>query len=261
MTPTLHDPPAETTLAALGVQGTRPDAVALTCEQNGAEWFTARLGIPTASAIANVITGSGEATKGQTRKSYMNGLIAERLTRSVEMQHSTPAMERGHLLEPRARDWYEFTTGRDVQQVGFVYGDAEHKDILSANIITSDSIAGSQDSELFEKIITNTVSYGCSPDGICGDRTIQIKCPMRRGMIGTLLRGKLPAEYVSQIQCEMHVCGVDLCDFVLFTPEPHIPSQIWTIAADPKWQAAFPQAIADFCGETTAAYERVKGML
>ena len=230
MTPTLYDPPAESTLAALGIESSNADALAIICEQGGAEWFTARLGIPTASSIANVITGSGEPTTGETRKSYLTGLGAERLTRTVESQHSTPAMERGHNLEPRARDWYEFTTGRDVQQVGFVYGDAAR-------------------------------SYGCSPDGLCVDRVTEIKCPMRRAMIGTLLRGKPPAAYVSQIQCEMHVCGVDVCDFVLFTPEPTIPSQVWTVEACDKWRAAFPAAIEAFNSELDAAYERVAGML
>jgi putative phage-type endonuclease len=226
MTPTLHDPPAESTLAALGIESSNPGAIVDMCDQYTHEWFAGRLGVPTASAMKNIITGTGKVTDSQTRASYLHDLLAERLVQTVKMNHSTPSMERGSNLEPRARDWYELETGRTVTQVGFVWHSAAKR-------------------------------HGCSPDGICTDRIVEIKCPMNRGMLATLLLGRVPAEYLSQIRHQMYVCGVDRGDFVLYTPEPELPNVIWTVEKDPDWCATFESAIEKFLADLDAAYERI----
>ena len=229
MSPTLYDTEYKT-LADLGVVGGNPLAVVDMCEQGSGAWFKARLGIPTASNAALIVTSKGEPAKGQTRQSYLHGLVAERMVGGVEMGHTSAAMERGTNLEPRARAWYEFTTGRKVVQCGFVYRDADKR-------------------------------CGCSPDGLTADRMPEIKCPMHKGMIGTLLRGKVPAEYVPQIQWQLWVCGMDAADYVMFTPEPELPSVIWPVEKDEKIHAALTEHVARFCAELDDAEAKLRAML
>lgn len=213
------------TLADIGVRGS-PTAMVAKVDQRDAEWFSVRSGILTASNAALVVTSTGKAATGATRQSYLHGLVAERLTGSIEMQHTSLAMERGTNLEPQARKWYEFVTGREVQRVGFVFRNAK-KDC------------------------------GASPDGLCADRGIEIKCPMRRAMIGYLLRGAVPAEYVPQVQFQMWVTGLPRWDFVLYTPEPEIPNAVWTVEADPAMHAAFDEHVPAFCAEIEEAVRRL----
>lgn len=225
--------PDTKTLAEIGVNGSEK-AVVLQCEQGANVWFDARLGIPTASNISKIVTSTGKESKSQTRWSYVCGLVAERLIGAVENNYSTPAMERGTNLEPRAREWYQFQTGRKVEQVGFVYAD-------------------------------DSKQWGCSPDGLCEDRVIEIKCPMHRTMIDYLIGETVPTEYIVQVQFQMWVCGLNLCDFVLFAPEPQIPSVIWEVRADPRLHAAFedvlPKVVEQIDKTVTAIEQLQEGAL
>ena len=195
------------------------------CEQGSSQWFGAKCGRPSASNMSLVVTSRGEPTKGETRKTYLCKLVAERLTHSVEMDHCSAATERGQNLEPRARRWYETMTGRAVQQVGFITDDAGR--------------------------------FGCSPDGLMPDRGLEVKCPLRRQMVKTLLGGKVPTEYIVQIQFSMWLTGARLWDFVLYTPEPEIPSVIWPVERDDRLWAAFAEHVPAFCGEIDAAVKQI----
>ena len=206
------------TMADTGAKGASDKAVVAMCEQGSSEWLGLRIGIPTASNADMIVTSKGKPVTSQTRNTFINGLVAERLLGMTEMHYDNPAMERGRNLEPRARAWYEFQTGRTVKQVGFVFGDEAR-------------------------------NYGASPDGICEDRLVEIKCPMHKTMIGNLIAGKVPTGYVSQVQMQLYVTGMSCCDFVIYTPEPEIPSVIWTVEADPVLQAAFAVHIPQFVSE------------
>lgn len=242
MSPALFDV-EEKTLAEIGVKGGNPLAVAVMCEQEGSVWFGARAGIPTASNAALIVTSKGEPAKGQSRQSYLHSLVAERLLGATEMGHSNAAMERGTNLEPRARAWYQFQSGESVltgfekpnvsglfQRVGFIYRDKDKR-------------------------------CGCSPDGLTETRMPEIKCPMHKGMIGTLINGKVPTTYIPQIQMQLWVCGMDVADFVMYTPEPEIRSVIWPVEKDDKVHAALTEHVARFCAELDAAEKQMRDML
>lgn len=230
MSPALFDAPPELTLADVGVRGGSESAVVVDCEQNTAAWFALRCGIPTASGFDNIVTPTGEPRKGKTPQSYMNGLLAERLMGRVEMNmKDTPAMERGRNLEPQARADYAFEQGRAVREVGFVYEGAGHR-------------------------------WGGSPDGLCEDRGIEIKCPMHRNMIGTLRAGVVPPEYVMQVHGLMWICGLDVWDFVLWTPEAEIPNAVWTVERDDKLRAALAEHVPAFCEEMAQAETKLREM-
>lgn len=65
-------------------------------------------------------------------------------------------------------------------------------------------------------VVHNSIKcLGASPDGVSEDgRLIEIKCPSKRK-----INGKIPHQYFVQMQTQMEVCDIDVCDYVecLFT--------------------------------------------
>jgi hypothetical protein len=190
-----------------------------TFEQGSGAWLRARLGIPTASMFSNIVTSTGLPCKGVGRANYMRDLCLERLTGRMLDHFVSPAMERGTMLEPQARAWYELQTGREVQEVGMVFNDAR-------------TCAG-------------------SPDGLCEDRGIEIKCPEGRQMLSILIRGDMPPDYGSQVQGCMWLTGLKKWDFIGYTDDC-LPSVIWTVEASDKWQDCADVEIPRFCAELDA---------
>ena len=213
-----------TTLADLGVAGSESAMVALV-EQGQQQWFSLRAGKITASNAANIVTATGKTAKGKTRDSYLYGLLAERVTGSIEVHQGTLAMVRGQELEPRARDHYRFTTGREVHEVGLVFADADKR-------------------------------YAASPDGLCADRGLEVKSPLRKGSIAHVLNitrtGKVPIDYFAQLQFSMYVTGIALWDLLIYSPEPGIPSIIITAEPCDKYFAALDEVLPEVLAELDA---------
>ena len=162
-------------------------------EQGTAEWHAARCGKVTASRVADVIakTKSGPSA---SRANYMAELICERLTGVVGDTFKSPAMEWGTTNEPLARTAYESAGGVLVTEVGFV----PHPTIDAA---------------------------GASPDGLVGDDgLVEIKCPNTATHLDTLLTGKIPDRYNTQMQWQMACTGRDWCDFVSY--DPRLPERM-----------------------------------
>ena len=151
--------------------------------QGSAQWLQARCGLVTASRVADVVakTKSGYSA---SRATYMGELIAERLTGVPAQGFTNAAMQRGTEKEPLARDAYAAQTFDEVVQVGFV---------------------------LHPRIAMT----GASPDGYVGDDgLIELKCPNSSTHIDTLLSGKVPEKYVTQIQWQLACTERAWCDFV-----------------------------------------------
>lgn len=169
--------------------------------QGSPEWFAARLGKVTASKVADVVAKT-KSGWGASRANYMAALIAERLTQTPADSFSNAAMQWGTEQEPLARVAYEFFTGRDVEQVGFV----DHPSIPMT---------------------------GASPDGLVGeDGLVEIKCPNTATHIDTLLDGKVPGKYVIQMQWQMACTGRQWCDFVSFDPRMPEEMRLWIQRVD-----------------------------
>jgi hypothetical protein len=200
------------------------------CEQGGADWHAARLGIPTASRFADIITSTGKPTKNAAREAYKCQLLYERLTGQLMSNFTTPAMQRGTELEPRARAWYSLTTGRDVRQIGIAF--IEQPDW----------------------------KCGASPDGLCDDRGVEIKCPLGHTMIAQLLNDTAVSDYAIQMQGCMWVCGFDRWDLCLYTDSSGIPPRIYEVHADPVIQAALAEHVPAFCAELAEAEARLIAM-
>lgn len=160
-------------------------------EQGTPEWHAIRLGIPTASNAASLVTGTGKLStslKGYAEKLAANKFAGE----DIDQWQGNTYTERGHEVEPKARNWYAFNNDVDVTEVG---------------ICTDDLIR-----------------YGASPDGLIGQANqwhggTEYKC-LPVGHIKALVyfskHGKVPPEYIPQTQMNIMVCGLEWMDLVYY---------------------------------------------
>ncbi len=187
--------------------------IQIDCVQGTDEWFNARLGIPTASNFGKILTGNGK--KSTSRTGYANELLADWLAgKPIDRMESTFWMERGTEMEAQARDAYEFETGNEVEQIGFVYLDVKQR-------------------------------TGCSPDGLIGDDGCwECKSPKASTLVSYYGKG-CPAKYIPQVQGEMWLCEREYCDFYGFHPElmPHLVR----VERDEKYIKLLAEAVEEFC--------------
>ena len=160
--------------------------IILDCEQRSEEWHAARRGIPTASNFGCILTPTGKPST--QAEGYMLKLLAAWATGKTEDAYQNAWMERGSEIEAEARDWYEFHSDADVQQVGLVYRD-------------------------------ETRLVACSPDGLVPDGGFECKCPAGSTQVGYLLDGRLPMKYIPQVQGSMYVTGRKWWDFLSYHPD------------------------------------------
>jgi putative phage-type endonuclease len=152
-------------------------------DQNSEEWFNLRLGRFTASTFKDLFMG--KTTKGYEKAIYKP--VFERLTNESPESFSSEYMERGHEMEPLAKDCYEQETFNEVSNGGFF--------------------------ALGEWI-------GASPDGLIdNDGVLEIKSPAYNTMINYLLTGKLPSIYKWQVHGQLYVTGRQWCDFMAYHPK------------------------------------------
>jgi len=155
------------------------------CVQGSDEWIAARLGIPSASMYGKIITTQGKwSTQADT---YINQLVAEKLTGEQTPFYQNEHMARGTELEPDARKMYEFIKDVEVQEVGFCLHD--------------------------------TLEAGASPDGLIGeDGGLEIKCPAPATHVEYLRGGKLPSKYKQQVMGCLWITGREWWDFMSYHP-------------------------------------------
>jgi len=159
-------------------------------EQRSPEWYADRLGVPSASQFHRIITPTGQASKQVD--SYINELVAEKVTQQQAYVHETEAMKRGTELEPMARENFEFITDYAVSEIGFCKLDK--------------------------------LEIGCSPDGIIDlpdgkVAILEIKCPMANTMVEYLRDGILPPKYKPQVQGQLYITEADHGYFFAFHPD------------------------------------------
>lgn len=197
--------------------------ITLDCEQGSEEWLVARLGIPTATGFENIVTATGKKSASYIK--YMAELIEESILGGGDTFKSG-FMERGNQLEPQARAAYEFLTGNDVIQVGGVYLNEDREVMVS-------------------------------PDGLIPNlkKGLEIKCPKMSTHIRYLLEGRVPAEYVIQVQANLWVTGYETWDFVSYCPEYQKQTlYLFTAERDEKLMKAFDEHIPQFV-KTLKAYK------
>jgi len=154
-------------------------------EQRTKEWFEMRLGVITGSRCKNVFKSAN--------LSFIDELIAERLSGEIVESPTTAAMRHGIMMEPVALDEYRMRTGHDAREIGFCIHD------------NLDYLAISPDALVYQ----NGTPIG----------GVEIKCPSTKKHVEYIRQNKIPAEYISQV---MHyfivIDSLEWVDFVSFDP-------------------------------------------
>ncbi|MCP3672079.1 MAG: YqaJ viral recombinase family protein, partial [Gammaproteobacteria bacterium] len=104
--------------------------------QGSDAWFKARSGIPTASCFDKIITSSGKASTQHI--AYSNKLVAEYAMQKSSDDFRGKWMERGTEVEPEAREYYQFITDNEVEEVGLIYKDENRLVSCSPDCLTKD---------------------------------------------------------------------------------------------------------------------------
>lgn len=196
------------------------------CEQGSPEWIHCRLGIPTASHFAELVTPKTLKPSASSRR-YLRELLAEYMLGEPVDQGASQWMERGTALEVEARRWYEFDRGVEVRTVGFVQ--------------------------------TNDGLCGCSPDGMVNDDgLLEIKNPSAVVHVGYMLEPEaLVDEYRAQVQGQLWVCEREWCDLLSYTPATRgLEPVVVRVEYDPAWGDALTLAVYDIMERRDEALRR-----
>jgi len=155
-------------------------------EQLSQEWFAEKAGLPSASSFGKILTPTGLPSKSKVDLMYR--LAGEKILESKVETYQSAAMANGVIMEETARTVYEIKNNVEVTQIGLAYFD-ERKD------------------------------RGCSPDGLIeSSGGLEIKCPEIHTHVRYLLDGKLPTNYIPQIQGSLYVTGLEWWDFMSYYP-------------------------------------------
>lgn len=149
------------------------------------EWHAIRAGKWTASAGAKIMGG----LETQGLKDLVKDLAWGRVFGKTDRGYSGASMQRGHEIEPEARENFAFAHDTEVEQVGFV----EHGRIPF---------------------------LGWSPDGLHANRTrgLEIKSLEHKAWIDFEEARQVPSEYRWQCKIAGMVGALDGLDFYVFHP-------------------------------------------
>ncbi len=162
------------------------------CEQGSPEWNRVRCKKVTSSRFKDVMAQG----QGKTRAGYLHQLVGERLTGQVDMNgYYDKNMRWGNETEPQARATYMLESDAlSVRVPGFCQ--------LNSDV-------------------------GASTDGLVdADGMLEIKCPLSKTHIATILGGKVPTQHIVQIQGGLWVTGRKWCDFVSFDPRMNVKNKM-----------------------------------
>jgi putative phage-type endonuclease len=183
-------------------------------EQRSEDWYAARRGVITASAVAKLLTPALKVADNDTSRRLTTQLAAERITGWTEETAMTPDMWRGVDHEPYARDKYAQHFA-PVTDVGFMLYEADNWRL------------------------------GYSPDGLVGvNGLLEIKCPRPKTHVATILADEVPAQYVAQCQAGLLVSGRPWIDFVSYVAG--MPLYRKRVLPDPAWFDAIVAACVAF---------------
>lgn len=190
------------------------DCEIMMMEQRSDEWFEAHRGVPSASEFSKIVTSSNQNKRSAQWNSYLCHCVDKMLHGyNLDDGFKNQWVEHGTIMEPFARQQYEFEYDTRVDLFGF--------------------------------IVRNGV--GCSPDGIGVSQVgLEIKCPSPVRHIETIRRGDVPAEYIPQIQGSMWITGLDQWDYYSYPASDEMKSFCIRVDKDPAYHAALDRYIPMF---------------
>lgn len=173
-------------------------------EQRTAEWFNARKGRITGSAVGAILG----LCKYATSEDVMRRMVREYHGQESDFKGNA-ATDYGTINEANALEDYKLETGNDVQEEGFV---------------------------------TYSDWLGASPDGLVGDDgLIEIKCPYakRNDLNPEFLPIDEQPHYYAQMQIQMFCTGREWCDFYQWNC---YGSKLERVNYNPQWiEMFFPE--------------------
>jgi hypothetical protein len=187
--------------------------------QGTPEWFSVRKGIPTASRFKDVLA-KGE---GKTRGSYLSFLAGEIITGEPGESFKSEAMDRGHAMEPVAREYYAKEMGVETEAIGF---------------------------------ITNGRKGG-SPDSLIGKNgLLEIKTCKPNVLIEHLRKDKFPAEHILQCMGNLWVAEREWIDIICFWPG--MPALIKRMTRDDALIGKLNREVNQFNDDLDLLVDRIK---
>lgn len=194
----------------------------INCIQGTPQWAQARLGIPTASEFASILTKGRGGAESRTRQTYLYKLAGERLTGEVMESFTSPHMERGKLMEDEARSAYSFVTGLDCETIGFL----------------------------------RRGRAGASPDALVSkDGLLEIKTKLPHLLIEALLKGDFPPEHKAQCQGQLWIAERDWLDLAVYWPG--LPMFIVRANRDEGFIRELAEAVGAFNEELDRVVEQI----
>lgn len=199
--------------------------------QGTQEWLFDRLGHMTSSGAIDAISFLKNGKESAARKKYKVQVVTERLTgipRDSYLERLR-IIKWGKEQEENARLAYEFVTGNEVTEVGFI----KHSTIKN---------------------------LGASPDGlILKNGLVEFKCPESTTHIDYILAGVVPDEYKPQMLDQLLVTERDWCDFVSYDPRLDINNRLFIVRFQPTTQEIieFRNQAKDFLKETQDLFDQL----
>ena len=116
--------------------------------------------------------------------------------------------------------------------------DNEHHAITAYEVHTGDIVQSAGGKQGF--VISASHDWlGCTPDGFVGsDIVIEAKCPASMN-----LYGKVPDQYLPQVQGQLFITGRKLAHFICWTPEGF---EVWEVPFDEEYWHVCIFALSEF---------------
>jgi predicted phage-related endonuclease len=194
--------------------------------QRSTEWMIARAGNPGASSISKIITSTGQISK--QREDYIMQLAAENVSgRPEDSGYLSRHMVNGIEREDSSRALFEMVYGVEVRQVGIVYKN-EFK------------------------------MFHCSPDGLIvgSDIPIEMKNPMQKTHVKSLLDDSVPTDYFGQCQMTLYVMETEKLYFM--SNSDNLPPFIKEVGRDESYIGKIAKALDDFWVDLCRMVEKIK---
>lgn len=188
-------------------------------EQYSDEWWDKRNAKPSASNGKRVITSQGKPSK--SLGDYALDLAGEMYAgKSLDSFEGNAHTDRGHELEDSARSLFEMINDCEALEVGMILDDEE--------------------------------LYIASPDGVInGDGILEIKCLKASNHIKAHVyykkHGKMPTDYVSQVQMQLFVSGFKYAKIMFYHPD--LPELIIDVKPDLEFHKVLEQQLNEVISE------------
>ena len=250
-------------------------------EQRSDEWYAARRGIVTASAVGKLITvrklgaldfdcpacGTIEGKPCLSKRGTEPAPI-----KTLHPERTPPAAQKVTVVEVASNEESRGLTALLVAERIAGFTDPTWVSMDMNRGIFSEAFARDAYAKHFGVEVREVgfmtedqwgFSIGLSPDGLVGDDgLIEIKSPRNKGHVLSVVADQVPFEHVAQIQCALLVSGRAWCDFISYAGGLHLYRK--RVYPDPTWQKVIVDAVRAFeanAAEMAALYmETVDGL-